>query len=103
MENGITLFECEHNGRCPDEKIIPEIHTNSGKPGKWVDDDKAFVVHPDMRDALMDYHPDRNSFKDAFDARNKAVENGEVYWNTDHDDEMKSTAEERTKTPWWKK
>lgn len=71
----------------------------SPKPKKWLDPDKAFVVHPDMQEAMMDYNPSRDSFKEVFEARDEAVEDGEVYWNDDHDDEMAETARNRSKDP----
>ena len=72
------------------------------KPGKWVDTKKAFVVHPDMQEALMNYNPSRSSFKDCFNARDEAVEAGEEYWETDHDVEMAETARERSRHPEFK-
>jgi hypothetical protein len=66
------------------------------RPGKYVDTDKAFVVHPDVIDAHLNYTGDNSSFSDIFNERKKTRADGEPYWNTDHDAEMKLTAEERT-------
>ena len=76
------------------EKKMPK--ERKPKPGKWLDSTKAFVVHPDIQYALMNYHPDYG-FKGVFRDRDKAVEAGEVYWETDHDAEMRETAYERSR------
>lgn len=64
---------------------------------KWVDPEKAFVVHPDMGRALRDYRPDGDSLGEVFEWRDQMASSGEEYWNTDHDDEMRETAENRSK------
>lgn len=95
-QNGITLFECQHTGKCPSGKVKREL---SLRNGKWVDDKKAFVVHPDMRDGMMNYKPDGDSIGEVFKQRNEAVEKGEKYWNDIHDEEMEQTARERSMQP----
>ena len=69
------------------------------KPGKWVDTSKAFVIHPDMQEALMNYDPNGNSIQDCFDERKKKIEAGEEYHNSDHDVEMAETARLRSQNP----
>jgi hypothetical protein len=71
------------------------------KAGKWVDTSKAFVIHPDMEEALMNYDPNGNSIQKCFDERKKKIEAGEEYHNSDHDTEMKITARERSQYPTW--
>lgn len=63
---------------------------------KWVDPKKGFVIHPDMGEALRNYRPGEDSIKGVFQARDRAVQEGQQYWNTDHDDEMAQTARERS-------
>lgn len=64
---------------------------------KWVDPDKAFVIHPDMQDALMNYDGTGRTIREVFDERDRRVADGETYHNDLHDEEMLETAEERTK------
>lgn len=72
------------------------------KPGKWLDPEKAFVVHPDIQEALMNYDPSRDSFKEVFNERDRQAAEGEIYWNDDHDAEMADTARNRSRNPeWW--
>lgn len=96
-KNLITLGSCQHVGRCPEERILPEHQHDRGKPGKWVSE-KEFVVHPDMREALMNYRPDKK-FDHVFERRDKLVDKGVIYWNDIHDDEMKDTARQRSINP----
>lgn len=64
---------------------------------RWIDPEKKFVIHPDMLEAFRGYDGKKDAFKETFEARDEAVKRGEIYWNTDHDSEMKSTAEERSR------
>jgi len=96
MENMITLTECQHIGRCPGCRILPEHRNDIGKRGKWLSR-KEFMVHPDMQEALMGYNPSRNSFKEVFAKRDKQALRNEIYWDNSHDDEMRETAIRRSK------
>lgn len=69
------------------------------KRGKWVDTDKAFVIHPDMQEALMNYRPGGDSIKECFEERKKKIDAGEPYHNSDHDVEMAETARLRSQSP----
>ena len=69
------------------------------KKGKWIDTQKKFVIHQDILEGLMHYEPDNNSLKDVFEGRDKMTQEGQEYWNTDHDEEMRQTAEELSKDP----
>ena len=84
-DNLITLYTCEHIGK-------------KGN-GDLVDPSEEFVVHPDMIGTIKSY---RNGNKKAFQEmgvqRDIKLQHGEIYWNPDHDEEMKETAEERTKS-----
>lgn len=95
--NLITLSSCEHNGICPSRKIRGGL-----KGGKYTDDRKHFTVHPDIRDATMNYKGSGNVFQEVFKKREEKLKRGEKYWNTDHDVEMKQTARERSITGLWK-
>lgn len=71
------------------------------KPGKWLND-RGFCVHRDIQEALMNYQPGGDSLSDVFEQRDQQVEDGEEYWNTNHDAEMLETAWERSHNPgWW--
>lgn len=81
--NLITIYECEHNGR--------------KKDGTLADPDKEFMVHPDMPEVFKNYRSgDKKAFQKMQKKRNEQIESGEIYWNTDHDEEMLETAKERT-------
>jgi hypothetical protein len=67
------------------------------KPGKFVDPEKAFIVHPDMVDFFTSYGERGMTFEDVKKMRDWLTSNNEPYWNTDHDAEMLETAEERTR------
>lgn len=71
------------------------------KERKYVDPNEAFVVHPDVTDGFITYNGDPDHFKKVFRGRNKKLQDGEEYWNSDHDVEMQQTAEERSKKPGW--
>jgi hypothetical protein len=71
------------------------------KERKYVDQDKAFVVHPDITEAFTSYDGSPDHFKKTFDHRDQLISDGEYYWNTDHDVEMTETAEIRSKQPGW--
>lgn len=62
---------------------------------KWVNTDEAFVVHPDSQEWLMHYQPGRK-FGELQEVREDIIDRGEHHHNTDHDEEMLQTAEERT-------
>lgn len=82
-KNGIVLFRCEHVGK-------------DGK-GKLVNTEEEFVVHPDNMKALDEYRRgNKDAYKQLLDERAEKTKRGEKYWSTDHDEEMKQTAEERT-------
>lgn len=72
-----------------------------GTPHKFVDPKKKFVVHPDMGAALSQYDGTDAALKNCFLNRDEAVNNGQAYWETDHDFEMSETAEERSANPEW--
>lgn len=87
-DNGITLYECQHNGRCPENRIHGE---------RYLDPRIDFIVHPDMVKTFKDYaNGDSKAFQKMFETRLEAVANGEYYHNPDHDAEMFETAKERT-------
>lgn len=96
--NLITLYACEHVGVCKQARLIPAlaIPTIDRKPNKYVDPDKAFVVHPDITETFMGYDGTGDYFKKVFADRDERVKNGEYYWNTDHDDQFRQTAHERS-------
>lgn len=82
-QNLITLQRCEHTGK-------------TGKGG-IVDIEKEFVVHPDNIQALNEYRRgNKDAYKQLIENRQEQTRRGEKYWNDDHDEEMKQTAEERT-------
>lgn len=81
--NLITVYECEHTGKMCD--------------GKLVDPKKKFVIHPDMLRGFFEYRKgNKNAIQEVMDRRRPLKENGEIYWSTDHDAELKQTAIERT-------
>lgn len=82
-DNLITVLQCEHNGK--------------KKKGKLADVRKEFVIHEDMVEVFEEYRKgDKQAFNKMGKKRQEKLERGEVYWNTDHDDEMLETAKERT-------
>lgn len=82
-ENLITVNECEHVGKRCD--------------GTLVYDSSSFVIHEDMRQGFEEYRKgDKKAIQRVMERRKPLKENGEVYWNTDHDAEMAQTAVERT-------
>lgn len=81
--NLITLTQEEHIGR------------RSHEPG-CVDPTIDFVVHPDIIGAFEHYGGDRQSFQSVFDQRDIMCQQGQIYWNTDHDVELTQTAELNT-------
>jgi hypothetical protein len=58
--------------------------------------DEEFCVHPDIKETMKNYKGDRRIFGKLFKQRDEQLEGGEPFWNTDHDVEMKETAEQRT-------
>lgn len=96
--NIILLYACEHVGICKQARLISElaIPVADRKPNKYVDPEKAFVVHPDITEAFMNYNGTEDPFKAVFAARQAALDRGEVYWNTDHDEQFRQTARERS-------
>lgn len=100
MENLITVFSCEHTGRCPDGCATKYVRRPDRKPGKWVDPDRSFVIHPDIQEALIDYDGTNNSFASVFAERNRLLKENPnaVIHNNLHDVELRETAIERTKT-----
>ena len=92
--NLITLYACEHNGKCKDRKI-------KRGDGKYTNEQHHTTVHSDMRDAIKNYKGnkrDDNSFQQTFKRRNEMIAKNKdvVYYDPDHDTEMTETAEERT-------
>lgn len=82
-DNLITVLQCEHNGR--------------KKKGKLADPKKEFVIHPDMVEVFQEYRKgDKQAFNKMGKKRQEKLDQGETYWNTDHDAEMLQTAKERT-------
>jgi len=80
--NLITVSEREHVGRRYDGTLTG---------------DKDFVIHPDTRQAFREHRKgNKGAFKDMVEGRKAKVDQGDKYWNTDHDVEMKQTAIERT-------
>lgn len=58
---------------------------------------ERFVVHGDNVEALKAYRAgDKEAFKKMGAKRDELHDAGLPYWNTDHDDEMTQTADERT-------
>lgn len=96
--NLITLYACEHVGICKQNRIVPEValHIEGKKQGKFVDPERAFVVHPDITRAFLGYDGTDDYFKKIFHDRDERVKNGEYYWNTDHDEQFARTARERS-------
>jgi hypothetical protein len=96
--NTICLYACEHVGVCKQNRIIPEValHLEGKKQGKYVDPERAFVVHPDITRAFLGYDGTEDYFKKVFQERDERVLNGEYYWNTDHDEQFARTARERS-------
>lgn len=66
------------------------------KRGKWVNPRKAFVVHPDVAVARWEYGQNPRSIAQLLERREEQTLSGEIYWNTEHDEEMAETARERT-------
>lgn len=96
--NTIALYACEHIGICKAARIIPQlaIPVVDRKPNKYVDPNKAFVVHPDITEAFMSYDGTGDPFKDTFKARNEALARGEKYWNDGHDAQFREHARARS-------
>ena len=89
-DNAITLYECEHNGRCTQNRIHGEHYVNL---------QTTFVVHPDMIRTFREYAKGNlNAFQEMAERRGDLIAQGILYHNTDHDDEMFQTAKERTET-----
>lgn len=87
-DNAITLYQCEHVGKCNQGRIHGE---------KYVDPQKQFVVHEDMIRAFKEYAAGNTlAFQEMAERRNDLVAQGYLYHNTDHDAEMFQTAKERT-------
>ena len=81
-DNLITLNRCEHTGKNANGQFVNDID---------------FVVHPDIERATKQYRKgNKHSYIDMARDRNNLIQEGEVYWNTDHDAEMLETAHERT-------
>lgn len=84
-DNLITLFACEHIGKKAN--------------GELADTSEEFVVHPDTTDALRSYRKgNKKAFQEMSTKRDIKLQHGEIYWNPDHDEEMKETAVERTQS-----
>lgn len=64
---------------------------------RYIDPEKKFCVHPDMLDAFQNYNGTDDSFKKVFRERDEKTRSGELFWNPDHDVEMRETAIERSK------
>lgn len=58
--------------------------------------DKSFTIHPDMLDFYQGYKRGGPTMDDISDARDKKLEDGQPFWNTDHDEELRETAKENT-------
>ncbi len=62
-----------------------------------VDDNlEAFVVHPDIIVATRNYDGTPRSFRLCMELREETVKSKGVWWNAEHDEELKETARERT-------
>ena len=82
-QNLNTIFECEHTGKMCD--------------GKLADPNKKFMVHPDMLQGFAEYRKgNKKAIQEVMVRRKPLKEHGEIYWSTDHDEEMAQTAVERT-------
>lgn len=82
-QNLITVFECEHTGKMCN--------------GKLADPKKKFIIHEDMLQGFSEYRAgDKSAIRKVMERRQPLKEHGEIYWNTDHDEEMAQTAKERT-------
>ena len=75
---------------------------HQARPEKYVNPEERFVVHPDILDAYLAYAGSGASFAEIFEARRQLVEDGNAYWETDHDIEMTETARERSQQPGWR-
>lgn len=62
---------------------------------KYVDDE-TFCVHPDTKKARKGYKGNGTSFTEMFRERDRLLEEGQPFWNTDHDVEMTETARQRS-------
>ena len=68
--------------------------------GSLVDSEKEFIVHPDMIETLRKYREgNKNAFKEMFKERAKLTDEGKKFWNDTHDNEMRQTADERSRNP----
>ncbi|HZX14966.1 MAG TPA: hypothetical protein VFF49_11280 [Thermodesulfobacteriota bacterium] len=63
---------------------------------RYIDPEKQFCVHPDMIQTFKNYDGTKDSFKKTFGERDELVKNGDVFWNTEHDEEMLKTARDNT-------
>ena len=54
-------------------------------------------VHPDMLNAKANYHLNKGSFQEVFNERKHTLAQGEPYWNTIYDDQMKVIAKHQTR------
>ncbi|WP_438980239.1 HNH endonuclease [Polynucleobacter sp.] len=95
-DNLATLFACEHVGVCKQRAIPDNLALSTAARGKYVDPEKAFVVHPDITQAFMGYNGKDDYFKTVFEERNEKLLRGEVYWNTDHDKQLSETARDNS-------
>lgn len=64
---------------------------------KYADPNKMTVIHPDQQQWVMNYHGKGTDIHELFERRSQALQAGEKFWNDIHDQEMKETAEERSK------
>lgn len=62
---------------------------------KFIDPDKAFIIHKDQWAWLRNYKGKDTPIDALFREREEKLDEGEPFWNSDHDEEMKETARER--------
>lgn len=56
----------------------------------------SFTVHEDMLDFYKGYGRGGPSMEEIGRRRNQKLKEGDAFWNTDHDEEMKETARNNT-------
>lgn len=95
-ENLATVFACEHIGVCKQRCLPDNVSLSTPARNKYVNPERAFVIHPDITDAFMGYDGSKDYFKTVFKTRDELLAKGEVYWNTDHDRQLLDTARENT-------
>lgn len=83
--------------------LCPGDHIGRRCDGSIQDPSQEFVVHPDNVTALRKFRGgNKNSYNEMVQEREQKKKRNEEWMNHDHDAEMRETAEENSKRPWWK-